>query len=45
MLKKILISALIIVSVYYINDALTPKPCKVKVEKMSEFCKELIYSK
>jgi len=41
--KKIIASILIIGAVYLINDALTPKPCKVKPDHMSQFCKDLMY--
>jgi len=41
--KKIIATILIIGAVYLINNALTPKPCKVKPEHMSQFCKDLMY--
>ena len=41
--RRILAAILVIGFFWLLLDWTTPKPCKVKVENMSSWCKDLMY--
>ena len=40
---KIVVTILILTLVWWLFDVTTPEQCKVPVEQMGEFCKDLLY--
>ena len=42
-LRALLITALLLGVIYLLNYLLTPKSCRVPVEDMSQFCKDLLF--
>ena len=40
---KAVIVILVLLAWGFLNSATTPKPCKVPVEQMSQWCKDLMY--
>ena len=41
--RAVLLTALILATVWLLNDATTPDQCKVEVENLSQFCLDLLY--
>ena len=42
-IRALLLATLFIVTAYWLNDITTPKQCKVPVNQMSQYCKDLLF--
>lgn len=40
---KIVLAIVVIALAWWAFDATTPEQCKVEIEQMSQFCKDLLY--
>jgi hypothetical protein len=40
---KIVVGIVIVLIIYFLNDATTPDECKVPIDEMSQFCVDLLY--
>ena len=42
-LRAVILTALLLVIIWQLNDATTPDQCKVEFENLSQFCLDLLY--